>query len=158
MYHTPYLRRKRLTGFSLIELICVLVVIGVMATAVGSMRTSPKLVERLRVKQEAEYVGSALRSARTTAIASGQPVRLDWYQSGSQTGFATYVAGATKAMQPPNHTFPQGVKSEWSNRSVTFQPDGSTDRSLAILLASPDAMGVIELLSASGQVLVTIKE
>jgi len=145
-------------AFSLIELICVLVVLGVMAAAFGSMRMSPKLVERQRVKQEAEYVSLALRSARTTAIAGAVRVRLDWYQNGNQGGFATTVEGADKDHQPPKHDFPVGMKTEWSSRSVTFAPDGSTDTSLSIVLARPDATSVVELLSASGQVTVTNPE
>jgi prepilin-type N-terminal cleavage/methylation domain-containing protein len=152
----PSLNDRR--AFSLIELICVLVVLGVMAAAFGSMRMSPKLVERQRVKQEAEYVSLALRSARTTAIAGGIRVRLDWYQNGDQAGFATTVEGADKDHQPPKHDFPAGMKTEWSNRSVTFAPDGSADTSLSIVLARPDAISVVELLSASGQVTVTNKE
>ena len=149
---------KNRLGFSLIELICVLVVVGLVATAFGSIRTSPRLVERTRVKQEAQYVGAALRAARATAIASGAQVRVDTYQSGRATGFATSIAGAAKDQQPPNHIFPASVKTKWSSRSVTFLPDGTTDQSLSIVLASPDTMGLIELLSATGQVVVAIKE
>ncbi len=158
MNHGPHHNRSKQAGFTLIEVLCVLAVIGVMAVAIGSMRTSPEMVERLRVKQEAQYVSSALRAARTTAIANGLPVRMDWYQSGSETGFTTYVEGATKESQPPYHRFPAGLKSEWSSRGVIFQPDGSTDTSLSIVLASSTSAGLIELRSASGQVNVTIKE
>lgn len=149
---------KNRVGFSLIELICVLVVVGLMATAFGSIRTSPRLVERTRVKQEAQYIGAALRAARATAIASGAQVRVDTYQSGRSTGFSTSIAGAAKDQQPPNHIFPDSVKTKWSSRSVTFLPDGTADQSLSIVLASLDTMGLIELLSATGQVVVTIKE
>jgi prepilin-type N-terminal cleavage/methylation domain-containing protein len=149
---------KTRRGFSLIELICVLVVVGVMATAYGSMRTSPKLLERTRVKQETQYLSAALHAARATAIANGAQVRLSWFKSRSLTGFATNVEGVSPDEQPPNHTFPASVKTQWSSRSVTFLPDGTTDRSLSIELASPDTTGLIELLSATGQVIVTIKE
>lgn len=149
---------KNRVGFSLIELICVLVVVGLMATAFGSIRTSPRLVERTRVKQEAQYIGAALRAARATAIASGAQVRVGTYQSGRSTGLSTTIAGAAKDQQPPNHIFPDSVKTKWSSRSVTFLPDGTADQSLSIVLASLDTMGLIELLSATGQVVVTIKE
>ena len=146
------------SGFSLIELICVMVVVGIMAAAFGSLRASPKLTERTRVKQETQYVSTALRAARATAIANGAPVRMNWYASRSSTGFATNVAGAAQDQQPPNHLFPASVKTQWSSRSITFLPDGTTDRSLSIVLASPDTTGLVELLSATGQVVVTVKE
>ncbi len=153
--HQPSADRR---AFTLIELICVLVVLGVMGAAIGSMRMNPNLLQRQRVKQEAEYVSAALRSARTTAIANGARVRVDSYQNRALAGFATTVEGADKDHQPPTHDFPPGLKSEWSSRSVTFGPDGSTDTSLSIVLACPDATSVLQLLSASGQVTVTTKE
>lgn len=158
MSHTSHQLTSDRSAFSLIELICVLVVLGVMAAAIGSMRMSPKLLERQRVKQEAEYVSAALRSARTTAIANGLPVQVVWYQDGQQSGIATSVGGADKDHQPPQHEFPLGMKTEWSSRSVTFAPDGSTDTSLSIVIARPEATSVVELLSASGQVTVKTKE
>lgn len=145
-------------GFSLIELICVMVVVGILATAFGSLRSSPRLTERTRVKQETQYLSTALRAARATAIANGAPVRMTWYARGSSTGFATNVAGAAQVQQPPDHSFPASVKTQWSSRSVTFLPDGTTDRSLSIVLACPDTTGLVELLSATGQVIVTVKE
>ncbi len=158
MLHASIQPPNRRSAFTLIELMSVLVVLGVMAAAIGSMRMSPKLGERQRVKQEAQYVIAALRSARTTAIANGVRVRIDWHQNGSLSGFVTNVEGADKEHQPQVHEFPPGMKSEWSSRSVTFTPDGSTDTSLSIVLTRPEATSVIELLSASGQVTSKIKE
>lgn len=161
MAHTsiqpPGIRVHR-AAFSLLELISVLVVLGLMGAAIGSLRSSPQLVDRLRVKQEADYLSAALRSARSTAIACGGQVHVDWYQNGDTSGFVTTVEGTTQQLQPPAHDFPPGLKAQWSKRSVTFNPDGTTDTSLSIELSRPDAVSLVELLSGSGQVTVTKKK
>ncbi|MEO8268230.1 MAG: type II secretion system protein [Aureliella sp.] len=158
MPQTSNTLRLHRSAFTLIELICVLIVLGVMAAAIGSMSASPQLVERLRVKQEAEFVSAAMRCARTTAIANAARVRMDWYQNGDAAGFATTVEGADKDHQPPKHDFPPGMKIDLSSRSVTFAPDGSTDTSLSIVLARPNVTSFVELFSGSGQVTVTNKD
>ncbi len=153
------MQRRTRPAFTLLELVVVLAVLGVMAAAVGSLRPAPQLAQRLSVKQETQFMLCALRAARATAIATAQPVELNLSQGKESTTLSTRVAAYPSDRQPPAHSFPSFLKAAWSTSRVAFQPDGSSDQSLVIVLAGPDGPSyVLEVLSASGQVTMVIKE
>ncbi len=152
-------QRRSRSAFTLLELVVVLSVLGVLAAAVASFSPSPYLAQRLGAKQETQYLLSALRAARSTAIATAQPVEMDWIQGKENILLSTHVSGYSSDRQPPAHFFPSYLKMDWSSSRLTFQPDGSSDRSLTMVVAGPVGPHyVLDVLSASGQVNLIVKE
>ncbi|HEY1125056.1 MAG TPA: GspH/FimT family pseudopilin [Sphingobium sp.] len=73
------MKRARRNGFSLIELLVVIVIIGLLSSAVVLTMTDP----RGRITGDADRFAGRVRAARDSAIVSGRPMAL-WV---SQTGY-----------------------------------------------------------------------
>lgn len=73
------MKRARRNGFSLIELLVVIVIIGLLSSVVVLTMTDP----RGRITGDADRFAGRVRAARDSAIVSGRPMAL-WV---SQTGY-----------------------------------------------------------------------
>ncbi len=145
----------RQSGFTLIELAVVMAVLGAIAIAATSMFGSSGAVESLRAREEAHVFSQALRTARSTAIASGANMRIEAiFDDGRIAGFRTISEASPKELAQPDHYFAGSLKTDWSTKEITFFPSGMADNSLEVVLASELSTWILEMRSASGQVTV----
>jgi prepilin-type N-terminal cleavage/methylation domain-containing protein len=104
-FNTP---QRRNGGYSLIEILVVLVIVGVLATAGAMMVQSPIPAA---VKSGTSSLSGALRHAQTLALSSGrmvylQPTGVGTTSPGLQWGFATLAANGAVTVDPAG---PQGA-------------------------------------------------
>jgi len=100
-------QQRRQTGFTMVELVTSIVIIGILAAAIG-----PKFIGNHAFSERgyADEVAAALRYAQTVAVASGCGVAV------------TITASTYQAMQPSNA--PPACSGGWT-RAVT-RVDGGT--------------------------------
>jgi type II secretion system protein H len=143
------------SAFTLLELMVVLAVMGAIAASVTAF-DARRVVVSMESRQQAQVLVSALRLARTTAIASGRSVRLTKLsrsvQHASYDGFGLAFDDTPDIPLQPDIFFPSSVKVGWSAAKLVFSPAGMSDRSLQIEVAGGNTHWLVEVLSASGQI------
>ena len=140
--------RIRTNGFTLMELMVVMALLGLIAVVSSSLLYGPKVIDSMSARQSAELFKTSLRLARTTAVAYGHSIRFVSLKDG---GYAM-LDGNGDLLQPEQR-FAPGQAVEWSESSVEFFPSGMTDHSLSVLFSSGDRAWQVDVLSGSGQVL-----
>lgn len=78
-----YRRRRRSRGFTLMELLTVIVMIGILSVAVAP--SAVNLMRDRRVARAGLHIVDYYRTARTRAMGHGQPITVIWNGSGAQT-------------------------------------------------------------------------
>jgi type II secretion system protein H len=141
--------RRPAAGFTLMELVVVIALLGVLAVAATPMLNGRRVVSTLDGKQTAELLVSNLRMARTTAIMNGAPV----YLITDREGFG--VLDANGQPLQPRHLYAPDLQVTWSVSTIAFQPTGMSDLSLQVRIANAIRQWSINVLSASGQVSMT---
>ncbi len=121
--------------------------LGLIAVVSASTFIGPGVVGSMHARQEAEYLKTILRLARTTAVLNGNVVNLN---VSGQGGYA--VSDASGELLQPEHHFAPGTTVQWSDTSLVFLPSGMTDRSFSVLFESDSRGWQVEVLSATGQV------
>ena len=137
---------RQADGFTLIELVVVIALLGVVAAVASPMLNSRRVVSTVDSGQTAELLVSTLRMARTTAILNGSPV----YVIADSTGFGVW--DATGQVLQPKHWYAPGVQAAWTSSTVAFQPTGMSNVSLQVRFTNAIREWRVEVLSGSGQV------
>lgn len=123
-------RRRAEAGFSLVELLAVLVLVG-LVLAVGI----PLVSEQVRiadVRQAADQMGVDLRAARMIAVSKHKTIVFTVNADPTNTYSYEGTDGSMRV-----RTMPKGVKiTDASVGSVTFKPDGSITAVSNIVLES----------------------
>jgi general secretion pathway protein H len=107
----PHAGHRRANGFTLIEMIVVLVILGLMAALV--LARGPLHSQRLDIEAAARGLAGTLRVARGQAIAEHRPV------------VVTVAANAYRVDQAPLHAVPTDVILS-GDGAIRFAPDGSS--------------------------------
>lgn len=109
-------------GFSLVELLVVISIMGLAATAVVLTGSNPQPT----VVVEAERFAARLTLAREEAIVTNQPVSVRY--DGQGYAFETYGPDGWQPLSGPLKTqeWPQGVTSQMTGRTI-FDPTGLTE-------------------------------
>ena len=141
-------------AFTLLELAVVMAVLSVVAVAATSMLGSRESVSSLQSRQEAELLASAIRTARTVAIAEGTNVRLQALPRGAQIVGFRLVADASGLVQA-DHTFPTEISTTWSANELLFTPMGTSTQLLQVDVSGSRATWTATQTSATGQTSVT---
>ncbi len=149
-------RKRSEQGFTLIELAVVLAVLGVVAVAATSMKSGARVVASIKSEQEARLLSQAFRTARITAIATSQPVRLRVIRDQREfIGFQTLSDVGRQDPLQPDHFFAGSLSVRWSESDVVFYSTGMTDRSATVSIQGEDSSWRVDLVQASGQAIVT---
>lgn len=151
-------------GVSLMEMMIILVVIGVMAAmAVPHWFAA---MPRLRTQSAARDVVSALRFARSEAIARKEPFGVSF--NTSDNFYSTFInrdAPGTPSLTPGDSVLDTtcvGVEvnlasSTFPTAAVVFQPDGSASASGVVNLVAGDSsvFFVVDVLASTGRIRLT---
>lgn len=145
------LRPKK--AFTLIELTVVLAVLGAIAVAATSMLGGARVTQSLQARNEADVLANTFRMARATAITNNTPVRVEAIVNRQVIGFRVVDTLGHLAMPETLYTNP--IACTWSDNFVDFLPTGMTDKSLQVSFVGDSSDWNIDLLSGSGQVVMT---
>jgi type IV fimbrial biogenesis protein FimT len=138
MRSTPTAHKHSRPGFSIIELIAVVSILGVMATLAGPAMS--RIVRHNRVNRATTVIASDLQNAFATAARSREPVRIQADNANRSYQFVDRKSGAVLRMR----TF-YGDTSEYKLSTLTFTPatvdvfpNGVSSARLTIDLANGD--------------------
>jgi len=121
-------RRRRQSGFTLLEMIVVLVILGLMLTLV--ITRGPMHSARLDTEAAARELAGTLRLARGRAIAQNQPISVELAPHGYQ------VSGLAA------HTIPGDVAIT-GNPEIRFAPDGSSSGGTVVVQSATSRMVIV---------------
>jgi type IV fimbrial biogenesis protein FimT len=138
MRNSPKSHKSSRLGFSIIELIAVVSILGVMATLAGPAMS--RIVRHNRVNRATTVIASDLQNAFATAARSREPVRIQADNVNRSYQFVDRKSGAVLRMR----TF-YGDTSEYRLSTLTFTPatldvfpNGVSSAKLTIDLANGD--------------------
>lgn len=143
-------------AFTLLELTVVMAVLGLVAVAASSMLGSKDIVDSLQARQQAQVLATALRSARTTAIAAGASVRVQAiFDRRNVVGFRTVWDASPSQVLQAEHIFPDALQIRWSDAAIVFAPTGMSVRPLTATITGSQSSWTLDVPSGSGQVSMT---
>ncbi|MCA9134598.1 MAG: GspH/FimT family pseudopilin [Planctomycetales bacterium] len=148
--------RKRRPAFSLLEVLAGLTLLAFLSMAATGFQ-GRRMASSLHARQEAMQLNTALRAARTTAVASGQAVRVERVEQVRQgekcSGYRTVFDAQPTTLLQPDHFFPASTRLnvDWSKQQIVFLPTGSTTQSLTVALHDGESGWAVEVLSALGR-------
>lgn len=133
--HATLMHRRSAAGFTLVELMVVIAIIGLMSATVVLTMADP----RGRVSSDVDRFAGRVHAARNTAIIAGRPVAL-WVSSGAY-GFERRAQGAWEPItEGPlvSHDWSGETRAELGQRTrlrVMFDSIGRADQPLDFSLA-----------------------
>lgn len=146
------LRHRRKYGTTLMETMCVLAILGVIA-ATGTAIAFPSLVSKQRATVESSNLANSLRMARNQAIASQQSIAVRFQRDGASV--VSYTVGSLDGKQVSKRFIENDVLVSTDATSVIFKAGGSANRDLSCTVESDTRTVFIFVRAISGAV--TIK-
>lgn len=123
------LEKKFLTGFSLIELLLVIILIGVLAGL--SLPRFSQSYSQVRLKQAAQNLSAVMRYAQRRALSRQEEIQLQFNSDFTQYQLMQKIDDnfeAIEGLKGRAQIVPEGVLVESAQASIGFFPGGTMDK------------------------------